>query len=150
MAPDIPSMPKLGARSTRQRSAIVSVLLDMDNFASAKEIYAQLQRRGEKVGLTTVYRTLQTLSEMHAVDALHMANGETLYRHCITDKHHHHLVCTSCGQTQEIDGGPVERWARATAEEYGYRLTGHDAEVFGLCRNCAAKHDHEAPTQAET
>lgn len=133
------AIPKLGTRSTRQRSAIVSVLLELDNFASAKKIHSELKERGEKVGLTTVYRTLQSLTEIHAVDALHMASGETLYRHCMTEKHHHHLVCTECGRTEEIDGGPVEKWASQVASSHGFELTGHDAEVYGLCPECREK-----------
>ena len=132
------SIPKLGARNTRQRTAVVEVLRKLDKFASAKDIHQALIEGDQKVGLTTVYRTLQSLSEIDAVDALHMPSGETLYRHCDTDAHHHHLVCTKCGRTEEIDGGPIEKWATSVAADYGFKLTGHDAEVFGICSNCAA------------
>ena len=111
------SIPKLGARNTKQRTAVVEVLREMEKFASAKEIYHELQEREEKVGLTTVYRTLQSLSDIDAVDALHMPSGETLYRHCDSADHHHHLVCTECGRTEEIDGGAVEKWASSVAKE---------------------------------
>lgn len=130
--------PKIGARNTRQRSAVVEVLRDIDRFASAQSIHRELDERGQKVGLTTVYRTLQTLAEIGAVDALNSESGETLYRHCLSDRHHHHLVCTSCGRSEEIEGGPVELWAKDTAEAYGYSLSGHDAEIFGTCPACRA------------
>ena len=81
-------------------------------------------------------RQLQTLTEVGAVDALNSETGETLYRHCLTDRHHHHLVCTNCGRSEEIDGGPVEEWAKETAKKYGFQLSGHDAEIFGICRTC--------------
>lgn len=132
------SIPKLGARNTRQRTAVVEVLQDMTTFASAKDIHAELEAREAKVGLTTVYRTLQSLTEINAVDALHMPSGETLYRHCETEGHHHHLVCTKCGRTEEIDGGPIEAWAHDVATAHGFELTGHDAEVFGVCAACRA------------
>ena len=137
------AVPKLGARNTRQRTAVVSVLRDMDYFASAKKIHEELTRRDYKVGLTTVYRTLQSLAEINAVDVLHMHTGETLYRHCASSHHHHHVVCTNCGKTTEIDGGPVEQWAAEQAVEHGYRLTNHTAEVFGLCPECQEKADAE-------
>ena len=73
------SIPKLGARNTRQRTAVVEVLRKLDKFASAKDIHQALIDDDQKVGLTTVYRTLQSLSEIEAVDALHMPSGETLY-----------------------------------------------------------------------
>lgn len=127
---------KIGARNTRQRSAVVEVLREIDRFASAQDIHRELGDRGHKVGLTTVYRTLQTLAEIGAVDALHSNSGETLYRHCLTDRHHHHLVCTSCGRSEEIEGGPVEKWAHDVAVEHGFDLSGHDAEIYGTCPAC--------------
>lgn len=130
------SIPKLGARNTRQRTAVVNVLRELDNFSSAKTIHDELRSRELKVGLTTVYRTLQSLAEIEAVDVLHMSTGETLYRHCESEKHHHHLVCIDCGRTEEISGGPVETWAKQVAADYGFELTGHDAEIFGRCHNC--------------
>ncbi len=133
------TIPKLGVRSTRQRTAVVKVLHELENFSSAKTIHQELLARDLKVGLTTVYRTLQSLAEVGAVDALHMANGETLYRHCLNGDHHHHLVCTQCGRTVEIDGGPVEKWANEVAEQFNFQITGHDAEIYGLCSHCSAK-----------
>lgn len=130
------NVPKLGLRSTRQRAAVIAVLHDLDNFASAKTIHAELNARDDSVGLTTVYRTLQSLADIKAVDVLHVASGESLYRSCDNDDHHHHVVCTECGSTSEIEGGPVERWARDQCAATGFVLTGHTAEVFGLCSQC--------------
>ncbi|WP_156191991.1 Fur family transcriptional regulator [Corynebacterium kalinowskii] len=131
-------IPKLGQRSTRQRAAVIEVLRDIDTFSSAKEIHQALTEREAKVGLTTVYRTLQSLADIDAVDVLHMSGGETLYRHCESDHHHHHLVCTKCGTTVEIAGNEVETWADKVAKDHGFQLVGHTAEIFGLCKNCAA------------
>ncbi|WP_291314154.1 Fur family transcriptional regulator [Corynebacterium sp. UBA2622] len=136
--PTRPKQPKLGVRNTRQREAVVKVLQDVDKFISARFIHEELEARGEKVGLTTVYRTLQSLTEVGAVDVLHSGDGETLYRHCLTQAHHHHLVCTVCGRSEEIEGGPVEKWAQLVAQHFGYELVGHDAEVYGVCRACQA------------
>lgn len=130
------TIPKLGSRTTKQRTAVVEVLRELNAFASAKDIHLALQQRQTAVGLTTVYRTLQSLVDINAVDALHMPSGETLYRHCETKHHHHHLVCTMCGRTEEIDGGPIESWAKQMATSHGYELTGHEAEIFGICAHC--------------
>ena len=132
-------IPKLGPRMTRQRTAIVETLRDVDKFATAKDIHQELHARGEKVGLTTVYRTLQSLAEIDAVDVLQNSEGETLYRHCLTEHHHHHLVCTKCGRSEEIDGGPIESWAKDTADAFGYKLLAHDAEIYGVCAPCTEK-----------
>lgn len=129
-------IPKLGPRMTRQRTAVVEVLREIDKFSTTKTIHAALESRGEKVGLTTVYRTLQSLAEIEAVDVLQTPDGETLYRQCLTPHHHHHLVCTKCGSSEEVEGGPVEKWAELTAAHFGYQLVAHEAEIYGICRAC--------------
>jgi Fur family ferric uptake transcriptional regulator len=107
-------------------------------FRSAQDVYAALRARGEPVGLSTVYRHLQALSDHGQVDVIHTPEGETTYRFCGTTDggHHHHLVCRRCGRTAEIEGRVVERWAAAVAAEHGYTDVDHTVELFGLCAQC--------------
>jgi len=122
-------------RRTRQRTAVQEVLAELHEFRTAQQIHDELRKRGDSIGLTTVYRTLQSLSEAGELDALRNADGETAYRRC-SDGHHHHLVCRSCGRTVEVSGPAVERWANAVAAEHGFREVSHDLEIFGTCGSC--------------
>lgn len=125
-------------RATRQRAAVAAALASVDDFRSAQELHDLLKGRGENVGLTTVYRTLQALAELGEVDTLRTADGESVYRRC-SDGHHHHLVCRNCGRAVEVEGPAVERWADKVAAEHGYTEVSHTVEIFGLCPTCAAK-----------
>jgi Fur family ferric uptake transcriptional regulator len=122
-------------RPTRQRRAVSDALDAVDDFRSAQEIHDLLKQRRDNVGLTTVYRTLQSLAEAGEVDLLRRSDGEALYRRCSTG-HHHHLVCRSCGRTVEVAGPIVERWADRVAAEHGFREVSHTLEVFGTCEHC--------------
>ncbi len=124
-----------GGRPTRQRRAVAQVLETFSDFRSAQEIHELLGKRGETVGLATVYRTLQRLADAGEVDLLRTEDGEAIYRRC-SDTHHHHLVCRGCGATVEVEGPAVERWTRAIAEEHGFADVSHALEIFGTCRNC--------------
>jgi Fur family ferric uptake transcriptional regulator len=126
------------ARGTRQAQALAAALASMPGFSSAQEIHAELRRKGEPVGLTTVYRHLQALSETGDVDAIRDDSGEILYRRCETTAHHHHLTCRNCGRSVEVEGKPVEQWAERVAAEAGFTQVGHTVELFGLCPDCAA------------
>ncbi len=124
-------------RPTRQRLAVVDAMGSFDDFRSAQEIHDLLGRRGETVGLATVYRTLQRLADAGEVDMLRTEDGEAIYRRC-SDSHHHHLVCRGCGRTVEVEGPAVETWAARVAEAHGFSELSHTAEIFGLCRDCGA------------
>ncbi len=119
-------------RTTRQRRAVHQVLDQLDGFASAQDIHEHLRRGGDRVGLSTVYRTLQQLADAAEVDVLRTGDGEALYRRCSAG-HHHHLVCRDCGRTVEVAGPAVERWADRVAAEHGFSDVSHTLEVFGVC-----------------
>lgn len=122
-------------RATRQRAAITELLDSVDEFRSAQELHDELRRRGENIGLTTVYRTLQTMAAADHVDTLRTDSGEAVYRRC-SPTHHHHLVCRDCGATVEVDGPEVESWATEMAATHGFSDVSHTVEIFGTCRGC--------------
>lgn len=126
-----------GLRSTKQRAAVSRLLSEIDDFRSAQELHEQLRQRGEGIGLTTVYRTLQTLVDAGEIDVLRTDSGEAVYRLCSTH-HHHHLVCRHCGRTVEVDDPPVENWAEGIAGEHGFTDVRHTVEIVGTCPTCAA------------
>ena len=122
-------------RSTRQRSAVSDALDTTEGFRSAQDVHARLRATGTRIGLTTVYRALQSMVEAGEVDVLRTDDGEAVYRRCSTG-HHHHLVCRSCGRTVEVEGAAVERWADRVAGKNGFRDVEHTVEVFGICDRC--------------
>ena len=126
-------------RATRQAAVVRDALEGRPGFTSAQDLHAELRRRGDGVGLTTVYRHLQVLADAGTVDVLRTPEGETVYRLCGSDDHHHHLVCRQCGRTVEIEGREVERWTRRVAEAEGFVDVDHTVEVFGTCAACAGR-----------
>lgn len=124
-------------RSTRQRRLISAALAATPGFRSAQELHQHLVAGGERVGLTTVYRTLQALADAGEVDVLRSAGGEAVYRRCTTDAHHHHLVCRRCGRTVEVEGPEIESWADAIGRAHGFTDVTHNVEVFGECASCS-------------
>jgi Fur family ferric uptake transcriptional regulator len=86
------------------------------------------------VGLTTVYRTLTALAEAGLLDTFDR-DGEQAFRMCGIS-HHHHLVCERCDRVEEIGADEVERWVAGVARRHGFEVTGHRADVFGVCAAC--------------
>ena len=121
-------------RNTRQKELVHEALKACDEFISAQELHRRLTGEGVKVGLATVYRQLNALVEAGQADTVRL-EGQQLFRLCGDDGHHHHLVCTNCGKTVEIEP-PSEDWLKGISQRYGFTLERHTLEVFGLCPDC--------------
>ena len=126
-------------RMTKQRQAVLDELTRVIDFRSAQQIFEDLHSQGQRVGLATVYRSLQGLAEDGRVDTLRSTEGEVLYRSCASDHHHHHLVCRECGFTEEIEQSQIESWVSAVAADHGFSDVEHSLELFGLCASCREK-----------
>ena len=123
---------------TTRREAVRRALTGSSGFRSAQDLYADLRADGSKIGLTTVYRALQAMSDSGEVDVLRTDEGEAVYRACDTEDHHHHLVCRVCSTAVEIEGPAVERWAAEVGAQHGFTEVTHTVEVFGTCARCSA------------
>ncbi|MBF4162764.1 Fur family transcriptional regulator [Nocardioides acrostichi] len=123
-------------RDTPQRRLVRDRLASSDSFASAQQLFDGLRSDGEKIGLATVYRTLQAMTDAGEVDTVRTDEGEAMYRMCGT-AHHHHLICRDCGLTVEIEGPSVERWATQAAQDHGFTDVTHVVELFGRCASCS-------------
>ena len=124
-------------RTTKQRAAVIAVFDALDGFHSAQEVHARLRSAGDGVGLSTVYRAVQSLADDGELDSIRTDSGEALYRRC-SPAHHHHLVCRTCGRTVEVAGPTVEQWADRVAAEHGFADVSHTLDIFGTCGECRA------------
>ena len=126
-------------RMTKQRQAVLDELTRVTDFRSAQQIFEDLHSQGHRVGLATIYRSLQGLAEDGSVDTLRSSDGESLYRTCTSNHHHHHLVCRECGFTEEIEQSQIESWVTRVAQAHGFTGVEHSLELFGTCSSCQAK-----------
>lgn len=123
-------------RNTWQREAVREALGTSEGFVSAQSLHSSLRDSGSPIGLATVYRALADLAVEGDADSLQQ-EGESLYRACTPNSHHHHLICRTCGVTVEIEANEVEEWAKDVAARHGFTAPHHIVDVFGLCADCA-------------
>jgi Fur family ferric uptake transcriptional regulator len=122
-------------RSTWQKTAVKDALDAAVGFVSAQELFQVLLKGDKKIGLTTVYRALTDLVQQGEADALSSTDGETKYRACTTD-HHHHLICRKCGVAVEFELPGFEAAANELATKNGFSDVSHSIELFGICAQC--------------
>src|SRR5918996_4671934 len=96
---------------TPQREATVRVLLEHEeDHLSAEDVYLLVKEKSPEIGLATVYRTLELLTELKIVDKINFGDGVSRYdlRQEGAAHFHHHLVCMECGAVDEIQEDLLE------------------------------------------
>lgn len=124
-----------GIRPTPARVAVLAELTREADDVTAQTLYDRLRKRGKRLGLATVYRTLIKFADAGVVDTLRHHPGETCYRRC-GDEHHHHLVCARCHRVVEIAECRLEGWLERISGAHGFVTTGHRLEIEGVCAAC--------------
>lgn len=127
---------------TPQREATVRVLLENEeDHLSAEEVFMLVKDKFPEIGLATVYRTLELLSELHVVEKMNFGDGVARYdlRNDSAHHHHHHLICIQCGTVDEI----MEDWLVPLEEklekEYHFSVIDHRLDFQGICHRCRDK-----------
>ena len=125
-----------GLKKSRQREVVLDVFLKSRGHVTIEELHRSVQRKDPTIGLTTVYRAMKLFCECNLARANHFQEGQVRYEQQFKSAHHDHLICVHCGQTVEFMDDEIERLQGKIAERYGFRMTHHRMEMFGLCRKC--------------
>ena len=133
----VTALDRAGYRRTEPRRSVATLIADQDGHFTAAELVRDARVRQLGVGRATIFRTLEVLEDLGAVERLDLPNGEHAYVGC-EPAHHHHVVCSRCGRTDEIDDEGLRAIVMDVARRTGYRVDDHRLELFGLCPACLA------------
>lgn len=123
---------------TRPRQAILDIIAAADHHLTPAEIHKRARKKYPHLGLVTVYRTLDLLTELGYVQRVHFADGCHSYA-ASAQEHAHHLVCSSCGRAQEFEDCDLEPLIAALQDKTGYEINLHVLELMGKCPDCSAR-----------
>ena len=133
--PIVTALDLAGYRLTEPRRSLAALIADQEGHFTAAELVSAARARRLGVGRATVFRTLEVLEEIGAVERLDLPSGEHAYVGC-EPAHHHHVVCSGCGRTSEIDDAGLRTVVSEISRRTGYRVDTHRLELFGLCPVC--------------
>lgn len=125
-----------GVRLTPQRFMVLEVLAAQPGHTTAERVLAGVQDRHPYVNKTTVYRTLELLTELGLVATIHAENNQYAYE--LVDAPHHHLLCRHCGHEIELPDAALDPLRRLVAAEYGFQPCLDHFVMYGVCRECQA------------
>jgi Fur family ferric uptake transcriptional regulator len=128
-----------GYRNGLARRAVVELLGQQDCCLTAQEIFDTLRADGRKVGIASIYRVLELLTEKGLLQRVDLGAGVARFEPAhSTGEHHHHLVCSSCGRVEAFEDDALERALHKVESRTGYSIAGHDVVLHGACSSCAS------------
>jgi Fur family transcriptional regulator, ferric uptake regulator len=127
-----------GYRSTPQRQKVLSIFMALaqGEHLSAEDLHSTLEKDGEHISLSTVYRTLHLMVFMGLLRELELAEGHKHYELNRPLRDHHHIVCVHCNQTLEFAEKSVAEIGEKTAKASGYHVLDCQLTLYGICSNC--------------
>jgi len=123
-----------GYAITGQRRALVSYVLALPGCFTSSQLLSSLHSDRIHVGRATVFRTLELLERLGYLSRV--AEGERSAYAVCKPGHHHHLVCSGCGQVLHLADCPMSDLLAQLEQRTGYRIERHQLEIAGLCPEC--------------
>lgn len=136
---------KSGYRITSNREAVLGLLAEHEEHMSAEEIYIKLRPVCTGIGLASIYRTLEILVNLGLVVKFDFGQGKAKYELAEYErgkKHHHHLVCRSCGLVIDYKDFSdeelklLEKTEERLHRKYKFKVINHLVQFYGVCREC--------------
>lgn len=135
----------IGARITAPREIVIAVLQETDDHMSASDVYIRAHKINPSIGLTTVYRTLDMLTQLGIVQKFDFGDGKArfeLVNNPGGKKHHHHLICMNCktivDYTEFLDEELefINKTQEKLSKKYNFKITDHAISFYGYCDQC--------------
>src|SRR5450432_310178 len=126
-----------GYRLTEPRRVVAELIANRDGHFSAADLVDDARQRRLDVGRATIFRALELFTELNAVERVDLPNGDHAYVGC-EPVHHHHVICSQCARTTEVEACGMPAVAREIGKETGFKIQSHRLELFGICPDCQA------------
>ncbi|MEW5744596.1 MAG: transcriptional repressor [Nitrospirota bacterium] len=138
------TLKRLNLKATPKRLAILDILAGELVYLGPEEVWARLKERFRRVGLPTVYRNLEELSEGGVISKVIHPDRKLYYYYCRNEGHHHHFICISCRKVEDVAFCAEQEITREVAEKIKGRVLSHILQINGLCRKCVGKEKRRA------
>ena len=125
-----------GERMTRQRRAVLVALADGDGHVGAERIVEDVARIDPSVHRASVYRALETLSDLGVVQHVHVGHGGTAYHLVHGRPEHPHAQCHACGRVLDLPADLLDGAASRLRSEHGFVLDAGHVALSGTCDRC--------------
>jgi Fur family ferric uptake transcriptional regulator len=125
-----------GLRNTKCRTAILDILEQSDQPVAADRLFRELNEKDITMSFSTVYRTLEALTDKKLVTKLIIAGEDKALFEYNRMGHRHYLICLGCKRILDIEHCPLEGYEETLKKETDYVISGHKLNIYGYCPDC--------------
>lgn len=128
-----------GYKMTPQRKEILQIFVEHPEHLSAEDVYGFLREKESEIGLATVYRALDLLSELGILVQVDFGDGCARYELNTADPnvhHHHHLICVKCKKVIEFEEDLLDELEATISAKSGFQILNHEVKFLGYCKDC--------------
>jgi Fur family ferric uptake transcriptional regulator len=125
-----------GYKLTPQRRGVIRTIASTEDHLTPAAIYEKVHQEHPKIGLVTIYRTLEILTELGLICEVHVGGSCRSYLMRRPSGHHHHLVCSDCGKVIDFAGCDLSELEQRLSRDTGFKVEGHLLEFLGCCPAC--------------
>lgn len=133
--PLVDGLDRAGYRLTAPRRAVVELISRREGHFTAADLIADARDQRRGVGRATIFRALDLLTELQLLERIDLPTGDHAYVAC-EPAHHHHVVCSRCGRTSEVEDCGMAAVVAEVGRRTGYAVDFHRLELFGICPSC--------------
>ena len=127
-----------GIKKTKPRACVLSVLESATAPLSATQIVSEIEKEGDAIWLSTVYRILDLFVKQGIINRIAVMNSDMAVYELNRFEHKHYAVCMGCHKIVSMENCPLEKFV-PQLDESGFHVLGHHLEIYGYCRDCAPK-----------
>jgi Fe2+ or Zn2+ uptake regulation protein len=134
--PLVHALDQAGYRLTEPRRAVAELIAAREGHFTAQDLIDDAKARRLGIGRATVFRALDLFTELQVLERLDLPSGEHAYVPCAPARHHHHIVCSQCGRTTEVDDAGLANAVDEIQRRSGWQVESHRLELYGRCPRC--------------
>ena len=128
---------------TKSRLDLIDIIVDYKRHFEIEELVNHIQNTQKLASRATIYRTIKLLIEFGIIKEIIKQNNKTIYEfYAPGERHHDHLICTSCNKIIEFTDENIEELQEDICKSHNFLPTHHRLEIFGLCEECQKKQQH--------
>jgi Fur family transcriptional regulator, ferric uptake regulator len=122
-------------RNTRATQLVGDLLRIYARPLSVQELHEQVQERLPATAYSTVYRIVGRLEAAGRVRRVDWRERGSRYEWAELP-HHHHIVCSLCGRSVDIDDADLGFSEDGVRAATGFEIVHHSIELEGMCPDC--------------